>query len=131
MWMTSYEAKLQRLIVVCVALRHKSWSYYEDWKLVFEKDRTTSLGAKDNADATNEVGSQSRANNVEAYENNHNFAEYFEQEGNPDGVLHEETTESVQYSTVGVVGKKRKGRDALDGLVEVIRKMHEDTNARL
>ena len=35
------------LILVCMALRHKSWPYYEDWKLVFEKDRTTGLGAED------------------------------------------------------------------------------------
>ena len=77
------------------------------------------------------MGLQSRENNAKAYENDHNFDEYFEQEGNPDGVLHEETTKSIQYSIVGMVRKKRKGRDALDGLVEVIMKMPKDTNARL
>lgn len=112
-------------------LRYKSWPYYEDWKVVFGKDRATGLGAEDMVDAANEMGSQSRPNTAEAYENNYDFDEYFEQEGNPDVVPHEEPTDSVQSSSAGVAGKKRKGRDALDGLVEVIGKMHEDTNARL
>ncbi|KAL1554873.1 hypothetical protein AAHA92_15381 [Salvia divinorum] len=89
-------------------LRHKSWPYYEDWKLVFGKDRATGLGAEDMVDAADEV----------------------------DGAPHEETTDSVyssaqQSSSAGVAGKKQKGRDALDDLIEVIGKMHQDTNARL
>ncbi|KAG6391419.1 hypothetical protein SASPL_149173 [Salvia splendens] len=97
-------------------LRYKSWPYYADWKMVFGKDRATGNNAQD-TDRANEIcvsGSRD-SNNPGAY------ASQPEGEDDYAGVVDSERRGA----------RKRKRGDALDGLIDVLGKLHEDTNARL
>ncbi|KAG6420245.1 hypothetical protein SASPL_116767 [Salvia splendens] len=123
-------------------IRNKSWPYYDDWKIVFGKDRACGEHA---------VGPR------EAYQQNFSgSSQVFAGEGSsyhvPDPFLgddsasHALSPEAQTDSGFSAAGgsdpkenapkerapKKRKTKeDALDRLVDVIGKMHEDTNNRL
>ncbi|KAG6418912.1 hypothetical protein SASPL_121119 [Salvia splendens] len=97
-------------------LRYKSWPYYADWKMVFGKDRATGNSAQDTDRANELCASGSR-------DSNNPGADASQPEGEDvyDGVVDSERRGA----------RKRKRGDALDGLIDVLGKLHEDTNARL
>ncbi|KAG6394732.1 hypothetical protein SASPL_145322 [Salvia splendens] len=120
------------------SLRNKSWPYYEDWKIIFGKDRANGTGAEDMLDAYNDL---EPIEHVETTGAGLDFDFGLHAFLGGDAGLHRDSPTVMSDSgfsrarespTTETSSKKRKTRDAgLEGLVEVIGKMHEATNVRL
>ena len=118
-------------------LRYKSWPYYNDWKMVFGKDRASGHSAQD-TDRANEInGSGSRDSNTGRHlnESQPGWDDGYEGVGMNDHGTADDHTDSVHSNVVDserpAAKKKRKRGDAFDGLIDVTGKLHDDTNARL
>ncbi|KAL1559742.1 hypothetical protein AAHA92_10050 [Salvia divinorum] len=115
-------------------LRNKSWPYYEDWKVIFGKDRASGDDSVDAREAFNQTGTQVGNENIDI---SAEYEEVFTNNFGLDNASPDSQTDSVFSSAIGSQKeggqpkKKRKGVSALDGLVDVIAKMHEATNMRL
>ncbi|XP_057770778.1 uncharacterized protein LOC131020551 [Salvia miltiorrhiza] len=109
-------------------MRYKPWPMLEDWKEVFGKDRATGEQAEDLMDAVNEMHRREHVV-LNTPESDYHV--------NLDDILdHETVDESVGQSsketpTAGVVGRKRKQRDDMSGLCEVLREINRTTDRRL
>ncbi|KAG6421990.1 hypothetical protein SASPL_118556 [Salvia splendens] len=116
-------------------IRYKSWPYYADWKMVFGKDRATGNNAQDTDRANELCASGSRdSNNPGADGSPPEGEDVYDGVGLNDRVPPDEQTDSVYSNAVDSErrgARKRKRGDALDGLIDVLGKLHEDTNARL
>ncbi|KAG6410223.1 hypothetical protein SASPL_128276 [Salvia splendens] len=90
-------------------LRNKAWPFNNDWKIVFGKDRATGEEGRDTGNIPNEFGSGPLSTNPGG--------------GSPLTVSHEDLFREDPWVANGPPNAK--------DLVDVIAKMHEDTNARL
>ncbi|KAG6407782.1 hypothetical protein SASPL_130780 [Salvia splendens] len=93
-------------------LRNKAWPLYNDWKIMFGKDRATGDEGRDTGNIPNEFGSG--ADN-----------------GPPNAAGESINSTGRESQSTTRSAKKRKMVDPIEGLVDVIAKMHDDTNARL
>ncbi|KAL1548833.1 hypothetical protein AAHA92_17017 [Salvia divinorum] len=119
-------------------LRNKAWPYYDDWKIVFGKDRANGDAAKDTDAAVGQMNVQPLPASTNGVGNEYriSFDDSFGQTKENDHVSPDTTDESA-FSSAKESGppartnKKRKGGDDFEGLVQVIAKMHDSTNERL
>ncbi|KAG6412276.1 hypothetical protein SASPL_124950 [Salvia splendens] len=119
-------------------MRNKSWPMLDDWKEVFGKDRAEGVRSVDLEDAVNKIyGAKAVANEVSGTNDHMTFEELFPDEVLPDGILPEMIGESPsppERATNKVphkVIKKRKVEDQMDGVLNLMSRIHEDTNERL
>ena len=118
-------------------LRFKSWPYYEDWKLVFGKDRATGQGAFDTDQANASYTSHQRSADLgllspdmlipDAYVDGVDATAPASLSDQTDSVF----SNAVESQGTARVAKKRKRGASLDGFADVMAKLHEGTNARL
>ncbi|KAG6383479.1 hypothetical protein SASPL_156766 [Salvia splendens] len=121
-------------------MRNKAWPYLEQWKEIFEKDCANGAGAEDVMDAVNSLYSRQNLNTSNGSQDYNvslddlSATEPMSKQSTPDGVG-ESLPQSTKSTKVPVSdkssGRKRKHDNSLDALVELLSKMHEDTNARL
>lgn len=110
----------------------------DDWKEVFGKDRAEGVRSVDLGNAANTIyGANVVTNEVSGTNDHMTFAELFPDEVVPDGILPEMIGESPsppERATKKVpqkVIKKRKVEDKMDGVLNLMSCIHEDTNERL
>ncbi|XP_042044750.1 uncharacterized protein LOC121790663 [Salvia splendens] len=117
-------------------LRNKGWPYYDDWTIVFGKDRANGESSKDTDAAVEQLHVQPLPADINGDEYHVSFDSSFEQSKEYD-----HTSPATNYDSAfssakdgapqACNKKKRKSRDDFDDLVQVISKMHESTNDRL
>ncbi|KAL1558606.1 hypothetical protein AAHA92_09050 [Salvia divinorum] len=114
-------------------MRGKSWPHFDAWKIIYGKDRAIGGTAEDAAESTQRV----RATQDSMYINTEN-----DYHPNMDGIF---VGESVGEGNVPIAAgdsdpnspslkkaaKKRKAGEALDGILEMMNRMNDDTNERL
>lgn len=118
-------------------LRTKSWPYYDDWKIIFGKDRANGMMAEDVVDAYDDLDLiEKMASDGVGDEHDFCLDDVRGTDAGLDGVsltpLNDSGFSTAPESTpTTTTSKKCKQRDTLEGLVEVTGKMHEATNTRL
>ncbi|KAL1547681.1 hypothetical protein AAHA92_16006 [Salvia divinorum] len=118
-------------------MRNKTWPYWEQWNEIFGKDRANGAGAEDIMDAVNELYSQQRPYSTEQGQNYNPGLEGLSatvplpKQSTPEGA-EESTCQSAKVAEFakGLTMKRKRG-EALENLVNLLGKMHDDTNARL
>ncbi|KAG6430085.1 hypothetical protein SASPL_108146 [Salvia splendens] len=121
-------------------MRNKSWPMLNDWKEIFGKDRAEGLKGMDTGEAVHKIyGSKVNVGDSSAKSSPITLEELFPDEVFPSGVLPEMVDEST--STPALVRansrvqskapKKRKTEDKMDSVLELMTRIHEDTNERL
>ena len=125
-------------------IRGKSWPYFEAWKIIYGKDRAIGGSAEDAAESTQRV----RATQENTYVDTEN--DYYP---DMDGIYVGESVGEGEHpipvvdSAIPVVdsacdtdmnsptlkkaNKKRKAGEALDGVLEMMKRINDDTNERL
>ena len=104
---------------------------------MFGKDRATGVGATDTERANSMYAPNSGSGNMgSGYGSNYEGDEPYEEVGGnerstPDGAPGNIHSSPPVGSDSGKANKKRGRGDAPDGIVDVLTKMHEDTNTRL
>ena len=124
-------------------MRDKSWPYFEHWQVIFGKDRADGTFSEELTDAANALSSRNTVRSSPAMEYGSSMGLEDENpfvtptgsvppEGVPPEGVADSTGQSTQRtgSSIGT-GKKRKNDDSIDGLVQMLAKMQEDTNVRL
>ncbi|KAL1550175.1 hypothetical protein AAHA92_18174 [Salvia divinorum] len=123
-------------------MRFKSWPMWEDWKLIFGKYRATGDVSEDSHDSynvynvPNKVGSGVGGADFSADPAYHSKTTHSKTTPSPQqdplGTPDESTGQSMHASQQSKInGKKRKAPSDLVGLIDVLKKMQEDTNLRL
>lgn len=119
-------------------MRTKSWPLWETWKLIFGKDRACGRGAEQLEVAANRVRAQQPVCSSQCNENDyHPSFEDFPFEENtpmPDTSQFNDnssgnTGQQTSMSNQSPSKRKKDSPDAL--LMEFLRDLHKDTNARL
>ncbi|XP_041990129.1 uncharacterized protein LOC121741440 [Salvia splendens] len=117
-------------------MRNKSWPYLEDWKVIFGKDRATGGNSEHVVQATNNSEPEEHVAELEGLSDmNLSFEDVVA--GDPaqetcgtehggDNAQSQKNSQPSKRST-----RKRKGRDDGDGLLELLGKLHAETNSRL
>ncbi|KAL1556768.1 hypothetical protein AAHA92_12348 [Salvia divinorum] len=120
-------------------MRVKSWPFWDDWKYVFGKDRATAVTGEGTSDVMKE---KAHADNIDDLESNGDYhvilddflADEFIQP-TPTGGTSVRTESSAQSEkeirAPKKSGRKRKCGDEGDGLLNLLGKLHAETNARL
>ncbi|XP_042017318.1 uncharacterized protein LOC121765292 [Salvia splendens] len=120
-------------------MRNKSWPYLDAWKEIFGKDRANGAAAEDILDAINDMCSQENLMGIGS-SNNYSSTEFFPTSQVPDASSPHGESDSVfstpratprETPTNKVQSKKRKVMSELNGMVEMLAKMHTATNERL
>ncbi|KAL1566499.1 hypothetical protein AAHA92_02105 [Salvia divinorum] len=123
-------------------MRFKSWPMWEDWKLIFGKDRATGDVSEDSHDSYNVYNVPNKADSGVG------GADFSADPACHSKTTHSKTTPSPQQDPLGTPDestgqskhasqqskkneKKRKAPSDLVGLIDVLKKMQEDTNLRL
>ncbi|KAG6408083.1 hypothetical protein SASPL_131086 [Salvia splendens] len=118
-------------------MRHRSWSLYDNWKLVFGKDRASGSVAVDTHDAHDGFSRQTQS---QLHDEGLEFpfgAEEFSAanpypEQGPAATPNESTGQSLQGSMqTNTSGKKRKAATNNICLIQILGRMQDDTNERL
>ncbi|KAG6432783.1 hypothetical protein SASPL_104370 [Salvia splendens] len=118
-------------------LRNKAWPLYNDWKIVFGKDSATGDEDRDTSNIPNEFGSGPPSTNpgrgsplIVSHEDL--FGEDPGADNGPPNAAGESINNSGRESqSTTHSAKKRKMVDPIEGLVDVMAKMHDDTNTHL
>ncbi|KAL1569476.1 hypothetical protein AAHA92_00951 [Salvia divinorum] len=118
-------------------MRDKSWPQWEAWKEVFGKGRANGSTSEVIMQAVNGLYSQEKqASTGEDEDNNLSFEDLSSNDphlvDSPDSAAADrshQTSKDTRGPTPTL--KKTTGDQAIDGLLNILGKMHEDTNARL
>ncbi|KAL1540521.1 hypothetical protein AAHA92_24864 [Salvia divinorum] len=117
-------------------MRDKSWPQYDDWLEIFGKDRANGSGAEDIMEALNGLYSAERQGTSDGGGLNAPTDDTSADDSMNVNSLHEAPADSTCQSAGGSesqseAARKSTGDPAMDVMLELIGKMHEDTNARL
>ncbi|XP_042006253.1 uncharacterized protein LOC121755038 [Salvia splendens] len=121
-------------------MRNKSWPMLSDWKEIFGKDRAEGFKGMDTGEAVQKIyGSKVAVGKSSAKSSPITLEELFPDEVFPSGVLPEMVDEStsapapvrVNPRVQNKTPKKRKTKDKMDSVLELMNRIHEDTNERL
>ena len=123
-------------------MRTKSWPYWEDWKVVFGKDRANGGQSEWVADAAADSSPEAPVTEIGDSSDYHpsfeDFLGYDEQVQATfaNTGVGDSSTQSGANATANVQvpqksKRKRKVRDDDNGIVELLGKLHAETNARL
>lgn len=119
-------------------MRNKSWHLWNEWQEVFGKDRAAGARVCDTPDAVNKIYGKASSSNATSGPSTHmTLDELFPEEMYADGVLPEmvdesrPTTEILVPTIVKKALKKRKIEDKMDGVLQFMNQIREDTNERL
>ncbi|KAG6436201.1 hypothetical protein SASPL_101086 [Salvia splendens] len=118
-------------------MRHKSWPLWDDWKVLFGKDRAVGTVAKDTFDAhANYAGrtpsSQQDVRLGSPVESGEYSAANPSPQQRPVANPNESTGQSIDHSLqTKKSGSKRKASSPPVGLIEMLGRMQDDTNERL
>ncbi|XP_057783185.1 uncharacterized protein LOC131001032 [Salvia miltiorrhiza] len=109
-------------------MRKKSWYYLEDWKEIFGTDRANGAEAEDVADAIYEMNEGDNFDNDGTQgDDNVQFEEETENETADDSVC--QPSKNVGAARSG--SKKRKAKDGVDVLVEVLGEISKNADKRV
>ncbi|KAL1535211.1 hypothetical protein AAHA92_31295 [Salvia divinorum] len=106
------------------SLRTKSWPYYESWKIIFGKDRASGITAEDILDAYDDLDPIEKvATNGVGVDYNFGLDDLVDTDAGLDRVSPAVMTDSGfscarETPPMETTSKKRKHRDALEGLVD-------------
>ncbi|KAL1545531.1 hypothetical protein AAHA92_22246 [Salvia divinorum] len=119
-------------------MRNKSWPLWDQWNVIFGKDRATGDTAEDIPDGARAVRTQNEVHTHDPGNDYHvSFDDFFEEENNPplptpDNHHEESTGQSEQHAVrPKQCGKKRKTSSTDAVLMEFLRNLHVETNKRL
>ncbi|KAL1557052.1 hypothetical protein AAHA92_10867 [Salvia divinorum] len=119
-------------------MRNKSWPYWEDWNIIFGKDRASGVRVEDVSCADEILYGRSTSVADESQPNltSYNLDDFFTEEQIQEGLNHEALGESETKSVKSPVSekknsRKRKPEEVLESILDVMTKMHEDTSDRL
>ncbi|KAG6382419.1 hypothetical protein SASPL_157913 [Salvia splendens] len=121
-------------------MRNKLWPMLNDWKELFGKDRAEGLKGMDTGEAVQKIyGPRVAVGESSARSSPITLEELFPDEVFPNGVLPEMVDEStsapphirVPPRLQNKAPKKRKPEDKMDTVLELMNRIHEDTNERL
>ncbi|KAG6418428.1 hypothetical protein SASPL_120632 [Salvia splendens] len=121
-------------------MRNKSWPMLNDWKELFGKDRAEGLKGMDTGEAVQKIyGPRVAVGESSARSSPITLEELFPDKVFPNGVLPEMVDEStsapphirVPPRLQNKAPKKRKPEDKMDTVLELMNRIHEDTNERL
>lgn len=127
-------------------IRGKSWPYFEAWKIIYGKDRAIGGSAEDAAESTQRVHTAESTQHVHDTQDSMNYDTENDYRPNLDGVFVGESVgdgnvpiaagesagdSALNSPTLKKTIKKRKAGEALDGVLEMMNRMNDDTNERL
>ncbi|KAK6127160.1 hypothetical protein DH2020_039089 [Rehmannia glutinosa] len=108
-------------------MRNKSWPFFNDWVIIFGKDRATGEHAEDFIDAVNHVLNGSSIPQEETPDNLEHLSENFEDETETQSMCHAESNPQTSVSGKKRSGKKRKPIESLDPLCDVMKTFCRNT----
>ncbi|KAK6137430.1 hypothetical protein DH2020_028853 [Rehmannia glutinosa] len=112
-------------------MRNKSWPFYNDWVMIFGKDRATGEHAEDFTDALNHVMNGQSNPQDDYHVNLENLSDNCEYETETQSNCQAESTPQMSASGKKGAGGKRKSSDGVDPLYEIMRTFCQSTDARL
>ncbi|KAL1532856.1 hypothetical protein AAHA92_32816 [Salvia divinorum] len=117
-------------------MHDKSWPQYDDWQEIFGKDRANGSGAEDIMEALNGLYSVERPGTSDGGGLNAPTDDTSADDSMNVNSLHEAPVDSTCQSAEGSesqseAARKSTGNPTMDVMLELIGKMHEDTNARM
>lgn len=118
-------------------MRNRAWPFWEDWKIIFGKDRASGSNAEDVMEQVKALYSQQNLENTDTIPGeDFGLNNLFTEEGACESLGTNATADSVTAGERAAPlpkrsNKKRKGDDGLDRMYTLLHKMHEDANSRL
>ncbi|KAK6124530.1 hypothetical protein DH2020_041739 [Rehmannia glutinosa] len=112
-------------------LRNKSWSFYNNWVMIFGKDRATGEHAEDFTEALNHVLNGTSIPQDDYPVNLENLSDNCEYETETSFVCQVESTPQTSALGKKGTGHKRKSIDGIDPLYEIMKTFCQSTDARL
>lgn len=118
-------------------MRDKSWPQFEAWKEIFGKDRANGASAEVILDAVNDLYSNEKQGsngddediNLSVEDISSNDTLLHTSSDNPAAERSNQTSKDTRVPTPNK--KKTMGDQVIDGLLDMLGKMHEDTSERL
>lgn len=120
-------------------MRTKAWPYLEDWKVIFGKDRASGEPAEDMEEARRSHGVSETDDANRGYNSDYNVT--FDENSPEMPIGYNEATDhgensttqstSIPTSNTKRASRKRKNSDDSDGLLQLLEKLHTETNSRL
>ncbi|XP_042024232.1 uncharacterized protein LOC121771504 [Salvia splendens] len=110
-------------------MRNKPWPYFDEWKIIFGKDRANGDSAEGIKKAVNELDAQEAMGNTNTsgeHSINVDKDDITGEENDTVSVFQEKGTKGLKQS-----GRKRKGDDSTDPTFHLLSKMHADTTESL
>ncbi|KAK6163490.1 hypothetical protein DH2020_000354 [Rehmannia glutinosa] len=111
-------------------MRNKSWPFYNDWVMIFGKDRATGEHAEDFTDALNHVLNGQSIPQDDYHVNLEILSDNCEYETETHSNCQAESTPQMSASGKKGAGGKRKSSDGVDPLYEIMRTFCQSTDAR-
>lgn len=109
-------------------MRYKSWKYYDDWKILFGKDRANGEGAEDIFDAYDALRDEDNTSNGGmGSDYNVSLEDLQESEGVGDSVSHSRKTRDVPNAKP----KKQKMTTEVSRIKEALLEIGQKTDERL
>ncbi|KAK6153770.1 hypothetical protein DH2020_013409 [Rehmannia glutinosa] len=112
-------------------MRNKSWPFYNDWVMIFGKDRATWEHAEDFTDALNHVLNGQSIPQDDYHVNLENLSDKCEYETETNSNCQAKSTPRMSASGKKGAGGKRKSIDGVDPLYEIMKTFCQSTDARL
>ncbi|KAL1548414.1 hypothetical protein AAHA92_16648 [Salvia divinorum] len=118
-------------------MRTKPWPFWAEWKEIFGKDRAVGKGADDIEDVPRRRKSDADITDLGENSDYHiSFDEFSPETHLPSVRLNEVGEDSTVQSEQAThmpkkISKKRKSYDDGEGLLDLLRKLHAETNMRL
>ncbi|KAL1560056.1 hypothetical protein AAHA92_10321 [Salvia divinorum] len=113
-------------------MRNKSWPYWEDWQVIFRKDRASGSFTEDLMESVNELYSLEHIQESAGTGGGQpNYDEQptidpFDGMATPDGTTESASQTARANGASSSAGKKRKTELGIDGLIHMLEKLHEE-----
>lgn len=108
-------------------MRYKSWPYYEDWQVLFGKDRANGENAEDILDASNALDDDITTGDDIGFDDGVSLEDMAENEAASDGISHSVNRRASPIPKP----KKSKMAAEISGIKEVLGEIGKKTDERL
>ncbi|KAK6126603.1 hypothetical protein DH2020_039649 [Rehmannia glutinosa] len=112
-------------------MRNKSWPFYNDWVMIFGKDRATGEHAEDFTEVLNHVLNGMSIPQEDTPINLENLSENGEDETETNSFCQAESTPQTLASEKKGKGRKRNSVDGVDPMYDVMKTFCRNTDSRL